>query len=110
MSIFDNFQNSPKMVFTRMSEVNYFGIYFVNIICVCDLPTYCPKSTLNTYKVRKNIYVVLMTIFDKFQNSPKMVFTRTSEVNYFGIYFVNIICVCDLPTYYPKSTSKYKQS
>ena len=71
MTIFDNFQNSPKMVFTRTSEVNYFGIYFVNIICVCDLLTYCPKSTLNTYKVRKNIYVVLMTIFDKISKFTK---------------------------------------
>ena len=51
-----------------------------------------------------------MTIFDNFQNPPKMVFTKTSEVNYFGIYFVNILCVCDLTTFYPKSTSKYKQS
>ena len=51
-----------------------------------------------------------MTIFDNFKNSPKMVFTKTSEVNYFGIYFANILCVCDLTTFYPKSTSKYKQS
>ena len=48
-----------------------------------------------------------MTIFDNFQNSPKMVFTKTSEGDYFGIYFVNILGVCDLTIFYPKSTSRY---
>ena len=48
-----------------------------------------------------------MTIFDKFQNLPKIVFTRTFEGDYFGIYFVNILGVCDLTIFYPKSTSRY---
>ena len=71
MNIFDQFENLPKIVFTRPSEGDYYGFHFENILCECDYPTYYPKSTLNNNKVRKNINIVLVTIFDKFQNLPK---------------------------------------
>ena len=71
VTIFDKFQNLPKKLFTRTFESDYYGVYFVNILCVCDLPTYYTKSPLIIYKVRKNINIVPATIFDKFQNSPK---------------------------------------
>ena len=50
-----------------MFEGEYYGFYFENILCVCDLSTYYPKSTLNNDKVRKNINNVVVTIFDKIQ-------------------------------------------
>ena len=103
MTIFDKFQNLPKKVFTRTFESDYSGVYFVNILCVYGLPTYYPKPTLNNDKVRRNINIVPGTKFGNFQNSPKIVFTRSFESDYCGIYFVNILCVCDLPTYYTKS-------
>ena len=40
----------------------------MNILCSCDLPTYYTKSTFNVDKVRKNINIVLVTIFDKLLN------------------------------------------
>ena len=50
-------------------------------------------------------------MFDKFQNLAKFVFSSTVDGggDYYGIYFVNILCVCDLSTYYTKSTLKYYQ-
>ena len=57
-------------------------------------------SQLNSYKVRKNSNIVLVTIFDKLQKFTKIFFTRTFEVDYSGIYFVENLCACDLPTYY----------
>ena len=80
MTIFDKFQNLPKIVFTRTFKGDYYGFYFENILCMCDLPTYNPKSTLNNNIVRKNINFVLVTIFDKFQNSPKLFLLKLSRV------------------------------
>ena len=47
-----------------------------NFYFVINNPTYHPKSTLNNDKVRKNINIVLVTIFEKTQNVPKIVFTK----------------------------------
>ena len=87
-----------------MLKGDYYEFYFENILCVCDLPRYYPKSTLNNDKVGKNINIVLVTIFDKFQNLPKIFITRMLKGDYYEFYFENILCVCDLPRYYPKST------
>ena len=104
MNIFDKFENLPKIVFTRPSEGDYYGFHFENILCESDYPTYHPESTLNNNKVRKNINIVQVNIFDQFKNLRKIVFTRKSESDYYGLYFENILCVCHFPTYYPKST------
>ena len=48
---------------------------------------YCSSAlALNNDKVRKNINIVLVIIFDKFENLPKIVFTRTFECDYCGLY------------------------
>ena len=60
--MFNQFENLPKIFITRMLEGDYFVFYFENIFCVCDLPTYFPKSTLNNDKVIKNINIVLVTM------------------------------------------------
>ena len=70
MTIFDKIQNLKNHLY-KAFEGDYYEFYFENILCVCDLPTYYPKSTLNNHKVKKNINIVLVTIFDKFQNLPK---------------------------------------
>ena len=80
MTIFDIFEHLPKIVFTRMSEGHYFGVDFVNILCECDLPTYYPKFTLNNDKVKKNINIVLVTIFNKFQNLQDFILTRSKVI------------------------------
>ena len=36
-----------------MLEGDYYGFYFVNILCEYDLPTYSPSFTLNNDKVKK---------------------------------------------------------
>ena len=51
-----------------MLKGDYYVFYFENILCVCDLPKYYPKSPLNIDKVRKNINNVVVTKFDKIQN------------------------------------------
>ena len=73
--MFNQFENLPKIFITRMLKGDYYEFYFENILCVCDLPRYYPKSTLNNDKVGKNINIVLVTIFDKFQNLPKIFIT-----------------------------------
>ena len=91
-------------LYTGTFEGNYYGLYFENISCVCHFPTSYPKSTKNQGKIRKNINIVIVTIFVKFENLPKIVFTRASEGDYYGFHFENILCVCHFPTYYPRST------
>ena len=53
MTIFDKFENLPKIVFTRASEGNHYGFHFENILCLCDLSTYYHNSTLNIGKVER---------------------------------------------------------
>ena len=82
-------------LYTGTFEGNYYGLYFENILCVCHFPTSYPKSTKTQGKITKNIYIVLVTIFDKSENLPKIVFTRASEVIITGsilrIFYVNVI-------------------
>ena len=123
--MFDKFQNWPKIIFTKNFEIYYSGVYFKNIWCVCDLPTYYPNhieicdkvmkkfdfglqnpiyhsnSTLNSAQDRKNHRMFLVTMFNKFQNETQIIFTKNFEIDYKGVYFKNIWCVCDLPTYHP---------
>ena len=40
-----------------MLKGDYYEFYFENILCVCDLPRYYPKSPLNIDKVR-NILIL----------------------------------------------------
>ena len=47
-----------------MLEGDYYGFYFKNILCECDLPTYYPSFTLNNDQVRENINIVLVTMFN----------------------------------------------
>ena len=95
MNIFDQFENLPKIVSTRPSEGDYYGFHFENILCECDYPTYYPKSTLNNNKVRKNINIVQVNIFDKFQNLPKDFILGRSRVIITGyilkIFYVYVI-------------------
>ena len=34
-------------------------------------------------------------------NFTQIIFTKNFEIDYKRVYFKNIWCVCDLPTYYP---------
>ena len=70
-----------------MLKGDYYEFYFENILCEWDLPTYYPRFTLNNDKVKKKINIVLDTIFDKFQNLPKIFITRMLK----GDYFVSIL-------------------
>ena len=36
-----------------MLKGDYYGFYFEDILCACDLTTYCPKFALNKNTVRK---------------------------------------------------------
>ena len=54
-----------------MWEGDYYGFYFVNILCECDFPTYSPSFTFNNDKVKKKIIIVLLTMFNQFQNFQK---------------------------------------
>ena len=47
-----------KIFLTRMLEGDYYGLYFVNILCEYDLPTYYPNFTFNNVKVQKKIYIL----------------------------------------------------
>ena len=69
-----------------MFEGDYYGVYFENILCECDLPTYYPSFTFNNDKVKKMINIVLVTIFDKFQNSQKAFILKCSKVNITGSF------------------------
>ena len=42
-----------QIIYRRTFEGDHYWFYFEDILCVCDLTTYCPKSTLNNNKVRK---------------------------------------------------------
>ena len=57
---------------------------FVNILCECDLPTYYPRFTVNNDQVRENINIVLVTMFNQFENFPKIFITGMLEGDYFG--------------------------
>ena len=89
-----------------MLKGDYYEFYFEDILCVCDLSTYYPKSTLNNDKVGKNINIVLAPYSINFKIYQKP-YTRTFEGDYYVFYFEDILCVCDLTTYYPKSTLNY---
>ena len=95
VTTFDKFENLPKIVFTRASEDDHNGFHFENILCLCDLSTYYHNSTLNIGKIRKNINIVLVTIFDKFLNLPKDFILERSRVIITGynlkIFYVNVI-------------------
>ena len=67
-----------------MLEGDYYGFYFKNILCECDLPTYYPSFTLNNDQVRENINIVLVTMFNQFENFPKIFITGMLEGDYFG--------------------------
>ena len=86
MAIFDQFQNLQsiskfaKIFLTRMLEGDYYGFYFVNILCEYDLPTYYPSFTFNNVKVKKKDKYSLVTIFDQFQNLQKYFLLKFSKV------------------------------
>ena len=65
------------------------------------------RTPLNIDKVRKNINIVIVIIFYKFQNKSKIVWTKKFESAYYGFYFIHIWSTCDLPIYYRKFTMKY---
>ena len=41
-----------------MLEGDYYGFYFVNILCEYDLPTYYPSFTFIDVKVQKKINIL----------------------------------------------------
>ena len=45
-------------------------------------PIYHSKSKLNSDQVRKNHSMFLVTMFDKFQNETKIIFTKNFEIDY----------------------------
>ena len=51
-----------------------------NFYFVINNPTYHPKSTSNNDKVRKNINIVLVSIFEIIQIVPKIVFEKSKNV------------------------------
>ena len=74
-------------MYTRTFEGDYYGFYFENILCLCDFPKYYSKSTLNNDKVGKDINFVLVTMFNQFENLPKIFITRMLK----GEYSVSIL-------------------
>ena len=63
-------------------ESDYYGIYFFNILCVCDFPTYYPKSTLKYLTIRKN--------FNIFRKNPIYYHKSTLRMIYVDSIYVYV--------------------
>ena len=102
VTIFCTFQNLTNHLYQKF-EGDYYGFYFENILCLCDLSTYYPRCTLKNNKVKKKINIVLVTIFEKIQNLTNH-FYKDVWRWLFRVDFVNILCEWDFLTYYPRCT------
>ena len=80
VTIFHKFQNLQKLFLLERSKV----IMTCSILKIFYLHVISPHITLNPHwnynEVWKNVIIVHVSIFDKFQNSPNIVFNSMSKV------------------------------
>ena len=92
---------SPVFSLKRF-ESDYLAIHFVNIICVSDLLPDNPKTAIKIGQSLNLISFVFNYPYFKISHFPPVFSLERFESD----YFVNILCVRDLPPIYPKTTTK----